>query len=93
MSDEHQNPGPKRVTFDPTINLGHILTFLSLVIAGALAWAALNTRLAVLEDARVVQAARDATQDMLIKERIAEVLAAVNKVDARVENAVASRRP
>ena len=85
------NDEPKRITFDPTINLGHILTFLSLVIAGALAWAALNTRLAVLEDARVVQAARDATQDMLIKERIAEVLAAVNKVDARVESAVASR--
>lgn len=91
MTPEH--PEPKRITFDPTINLGHILTFLSLVIAGALAWAALNTRLAVLEDARIVQSARDATQDMLIKERIAEVLAAVNKVDARVENAVASRRP
>lgn len=89
----NDHPEPKRITFDPTINLGHILTFLSLVIAGALAWAALNTRLAVLEDARIVQASRDATQDMLIKERIAEVLAAVNKVDQRVENAVASRRP
>lgn len=89
MSEE---PKP-RITFDPTINLGHILTFLSLVIAGALAWAALNTRLAVLEDARIVQASRDASQDILIKERIAEVLSAVHKVDSRVESAVANRRP
>lgn len=88
MTDEPELPH-KRVTFDPTINLGHLLTFASLVLAGFVSWTALNTRVAVLEDARVVQAARDAGQDVLIKERIAEVLAAINKVDARVERALA----
>ena len=91
MSDEPE-AHPRRVTFDPTINLGHILTFVSLVVAGFASWSALNTRLSVLEDARIVQSARDASQDVLIKERIAEVLAAVNKVDARVERAVSERK-
>ena len=87
MTEEHQAPS-KRITFDPTINLGHILTFVSLIIAGLATYAALNTRVAVLEDARIVQATRDANQDVLIKERISEVLTAVNKVDARVERAI-----
>ena len=82
-------PDHKKVTFDPTINLGHVLTFISLVIAGFVAWSALNTRVAVLEEARTQQAARDSGQDALIRERIAEVLAAINRVDARVERAVA----
>ena len=82
-------PDHKKVSFDPTINLGHVLTFVSLVVAGFAAWSALNTRVAVLEEARIQQATRDANQDTLIKERISEVLAAVNRVDARVERAIA----
>lgn len=80
-----ETPEPKKFSFDPTINLGHVLTFLSLVIAGFATWATLNTRVAVLEEARSTQVVRDANQDSLIKERIAELMALVSKVDARVE--------
>lgn len=90
MTEPTTPPEHKKVSFDPTINLGHVLTFISLVIAGFAAWSALNTRVAVLEEARVQQSARDSSQDALIKERIAEVLAAVNRVDARVERAVSA---
>lgn len=75
----------KRISFDPTINLGHILTFVSLVVAGFAAWSALNTRVAVLEEARAVQATRDASQDQLIRERIVELLAVIGRLEARME--------
>jgi uncharacterized membrane protein len=91
MTEDTPSP-PKHITFDPSINLGHILTFLSLVVAGFVTYATLNTRVAVLEDARIVQANRDSSQDTLIKERINEVLNAVNKVDARVERALAGSK-
>jgi hypothetical protein len=40
----------RRVSFDPTINLGHLLTLVSMLAAGAVAFANLQSRLAVHDE-------------------------------------------
>jgi hypothetical protein len=57
------NPPNPRVRFDGTINLGHILTFLGMLISGFVAWSAMDKRVVVLEEARVYQKAVDMRQD------------------------------
>jgi hypothetical protein len=52
-----------RISFDPTINLGHVLTFLGFLIAGFGAWASLDKRLVVIEENRSYQRQTDANQD------------------------------
>lgn len=42
--------GSRRVHFDPTINLGHLLTLISMIGAGALAYSSLQSRLAVHDE-------------------------------------------
>lgn len=42
--------GSRRVNFDPTINLGHVLTLVSMLAAGAVAFANLQSRLAVHDE-------------------------------------------
>jgi hypothetical protein len=53
----------KRIRFDGTINLGHIITFLGFLGSGAVAWNAMDKRVVVLEEARVVQVLTDRRQD------------------------------
>lgn len=53
----------KKIRFDGTINLGHILTFIGFLGSGAVAWNAMDKRVVVLEEARVVQALTDRRQD------------------------------
>jgi hypothetical protein len=40
----------RRVTFDPTINLGHLLTLVSMLAAGAVAFSNLQSRIAVHDE-------------------------------------------
>jgi hypothetical protein len=49
--------------FDPTINLGHVLTFAGFIVAGFGAYSALDKRVVVLEEQRFAQAAVDRRQD------------------------------
>lgn len=49
--------------FDPTINLGHILTFAGFMVAGFAAYGVLDKRVAVLEEGRINQAMIDRHQD------------------------------
>ena len=39
-----------RVRFDPTVNLGHVLTFIGFIISGFLAYQNIDKRIAVLEE-------------------------------------------
>jgi hypothetical protein len=57
------NPPERRIRFDGTINLGHILTFLGFLISGFVAWSAMDKRVVVLEEARIYQKAVDSRQD------------------------------
>ena len=53
----------KKITFDPTINLGHILTFFGFLLTIGVGWTALSSRVGTLEDAIKTQTIRDAGQD------------------------------
>lgn len=51
------------VKFDPSVNLGHVLTFVGFLLTGFTAYGVMDKRVAVLEEARVSQAQLDRRQD------------------------------
>lgn len=62
---EEEEEKPRRVPiFDPTINLGHILTFVSFIIIGASIYSTLDKRVLVLETSTTRQDMRDLNQDV-----------------------------
>ena len=54
----------RKFIFDPTINLGHILTFISFLIIGAGIYSSLDKRVLVLETSTTRQDMRDLNQDV-----------------------------
>lgn len=68
----------KRLSFDPTINAGHVLTFISLVVAGFAAWSTIDKRLTVLERDSVHQQSRDSSQDQAIREKFEQIKESLN---------------
>lgn len=79
----------KKIRFDGTINLGHIITVASFVGAGAVGWNAMDKRVTVLEEARMVQRQIDQRQDddradikRTVREDMKEI---IRKVDILVE--------
>lgn len=55
--------------FDPTINLGHVLTFAGFMVTGFAAYGVVDKRVAVLEEARVSQVQIDRRQDDVTAEQ------------------------
>ncbi|MFZ6655946.1 hypothetical protein [Undibacterium sp. TJN19] len=82
-------PPDRKVKFDGTINLGHLLTFLGFIVTGATAWMTLNTRVIVLEEARTTQHQIDLRQDTAIdnnQKTVREDLKEINqKLDRLIE--------
>ncbi|MGD9599908.1 MAG: hypothetical protein AB7P94_16720 [Steroidobacteraceae bacterium] len=92
MSNELDNHKPRGITFDKTINLGHVLTFLGFVITGMVAWSTLDKRVVVLEESRKAQAQIDRHQDEVlgqnmttIREALGEIKRSVERVEDRLE--------
>ena len=81
MTDETH---PKRLTFDPTINAGHLLTFAGMLIAVLLAWGNLDKRVVVIEESRQYQRLRDEGQDQLVTQQLVEIKAAIGEVKSGV---------
>lgn len=82
----------KRITFDPTINAGHILT--SVIFVGGLfiGWTELDKRVVVLEEGRKTQEQVDRHQDQMqsqnmvqIRESLTEIKRSVEKVSDKLE--------
>lgn len=83
---------PKKVTFDPTINLGHILTFLGFVIGIAVSWSTLDKRLTIVEENRKTQEQVDRAQDQVvshqmiqIRESLSEIKNSIGKLTDKLE--------
>lgn len=53
----------RRIKFDGTINLGHVLTTVGFVATIISTWQMMDKRVVVLEEARIVQASTDHRQD------------------------------
>ena len=88
MSTPQLDP-QRRIRFDGTINLGHVLTMLTFIGAGVIGWNAMDKRITVLEEARMVQQQIDKRQDedrsemkKTVREDMKEI---IRKVDILVE--------
>lgn len=82
----------KKVHFDSTINLGHILTIITLALAGLGAWTVLDKRVVVLEESRRTQEMLDRFQDQTasqnmqqIRDSLTDIKRSVEKVSERLE--------
>lgn len=82
----------KRLTFDPTINAGHIISLLAFLITLVVGWSALDKRVVVLEEARKTQAQVDQHQDAMqrsnadsVRESLQEIKQGVRELNARFE--------
>lgn len=73
------------IRFDPTINLGHILTFFGILIAGVAAWQSLEKRIIVLEEGRKIQVLVDGGQDQRAAQAAQQLSGAVTRLDHQVE--------
>lgn len=88
MTVEHdQEPKPARsgVRFDPTINLGHVLTFIGFLLTALLTWSSMDKRVTVLEEARKVQESRDLAQDSRLSEKMGEIRDSLTELKRGVE--------
>jgi hypothetical protein len=71
---------PSRIKFDPTINLGHLLTFIGFIVAIFVGWTNLDKRVVVLEEGRHAQLQRDIHQDKLNNQQFDQVTASLREV-------------
>lgn len=82
---DSNSPLTRRLTFDPTINAGHVLSFigmLTLVVGG---WVTLDKRVVVLEENKRYQEQRDNTQDAILNAQLADIKEAVREVRRGVD--------
>ena len=68
-----QSDDDRRIKFDRTINLGHVLTAISMIVAVMVSWSLMDKRVMVLEEARAAQRERDTVQDESNREKFQEV--------------------
>jgi len=86
----------KRLNFDPTINAGHILTFIGMVVAVGVSYSLLDKRVGVLEErsnAAIIQAAdKQAEQKESLREIKSDIKDLQRSVN-EISRAVAGKRP
>lgn len=82
----------KRITFDPSINAGHILTSFIFVAGLFVGWTALDKRVVALEEGRKAQEQVDRHQDQMqtsnmiqIRESLTEIKQNVQRVNDKLE--------
>lgn len=63
----------RRVSFDPTVNLGHVLTFVGFLLTGFSAYSALDKRVTVVESQTAVVVERTREQDARLKDTLTEI--------------------
>lgn len=81
-----QTSARRRVLFDPTINLGHVLTFVGFVITGFSAYSALDKRVTVIESQSAIVAERSREQDNRLKETLSEIKGDVKELQRSVND-------
>lgn len=74
-----------RVRFDPTINLGHIITFFGFLVAIFTAWSTLDKRVVVLEESRKLQETIDMAQDARTSQSAQQIAEALQRLERQTE--------
>lgn len=82
---DRRSSGGGGLHFDPTINAGHILTFVGLSVALLIGWSNLDKRVVVLEERNAYQKLRDDTQDQAVTQQLVEIKGAISDVRRGVE--------
>lgn len=70
----------RRVAFDPTINLGHVLTFVGFMIAGFSAYSTLDKRVTLIESQMVTSTTHVRDQDNRLKDTLSDIRADVKEL-------------
>lgn len=76
----------KKLSFDPTINLGHVLTFCSMLLACLAAYYSLDKRVALLEDRAIQIEAKLRENNVAVKDSLKEIKEDVKDMRNAVEN-------
>lgn len=76
----------KRVQFDPTINLGHILTFVGFMLAGFGAWGNIDKRITLTEVQATAAVERTNDQDRRMNETLKELKTDIKDVRQAVND-------
>mgnify|MGYP001170100149 CR=1 FL=1 len=85
FSDSEVQTKSRRPVFDPTINLGHILTFIGFMVMIFTTWTTLDKRVVILEEARKSQEAMDKIQDQRADQSRAEIKDTLNEIKRALE--------
>ena len=84
--EQQQYRGNRRhLNFDPTINAGHILTFVSMATLVIAAWVMMDKRLTVLEEARVYQSKHDDVQEAVTRDKLNDLVEAIRELRRSIE--------
>lgn len=78
-------PVKKGIRFDPTINLGHLLTFFGFIFVVMAAWSTMDKRVTILEENKLLQKQIDVSQDSRNTEVAQQVRDAITRLDKQVE--------
>lgn len=76
----------RRVSFDPTINLGHVLTFVGFLVTGFSAYSALDKRVTIIESQAAAVVERSREQDSRLKDTLSEIKADVKDLQRSVND-------
>lgn len=76
----------RRVAFDPTINLGHVLTFVGFLVTGFSAYSALDKRVTLIESQSATVVERTREQDVRLKDTLAEIKGDVKELQRSVND-------
>ena len=79
-------PHRRRVSFDPTINLGHMLTFIGFIAAIFVTFSAQEKRVAMVEQQSVSLVERLRDQDMRFKEGLGELKSDIKDLQRSVND-------
>lgn len=85
-----------KIKFDPTINLGHILTFAAMVVGVMSSYSLLDKRIGVLEERSNTTTAQTAERVNEQKEALKEIKSDIKDLQRSVNDisrAVAGRKP
>ena len=68
-----QPTSEKGITFDPTINAGHLLTFVGFLVSGFIAYSTIDKRVAVVETRTIMTDQRAQEQEARTNSSLQEV--------------------
>jgi Tfp pilus assembly protein PilO len=85
MADPAETSKQRRLHFDPTINAGHLLTAVVMLVAGFGAWSTLDKRVVVLEEQRKTQEQIDRHQDQTSQQNMQQIRESLVEIKRNVE--------